>query len=153
MAKHKPQVACVSFQWPRSDPAQLQAFDATTKVCTMTCGPAAGDPRSPEERKFQCDDCLTVENKMKHFITMAVPATTKLVLDRVSCDICGVDIVPKVGFDLDHVTLKHEKGTYSPEGGSGECATVDICPSCFQGRMVPWLQSLGVHVQYTPVEV
>lgn len=44
--------------WTRADPAALAAFDPATKVCTMNCGPALGDPRSAEERKLLCDECV-----------------------------------------------------------------------------------------------
>jgi hypothetical protein len=43
--------------FPRSDPAELAAFDPSTKVCTMNCTPCRVDPRSAAERKLQCDDC------------------------------------------------------------------------------------------------
>lgn len=48
------------FVWPRSDPAALAKFDPTTKLCTMNCGQSTNDPRSKEECKFQCDDCIIV---------------------------------------------------------------------------------------------
>lgn len=43
--------------WPRSNPAELAEFDPESKVCTMNCGPHGDDPRSGDERKFQCLDC------------------------------------------------------------------------------------------------
>lgn len=49
-------------EFPRADPAALAAFDPRTKVCTMNCGPSLDDPRSPEERRFLCTDCETVES-------------------------------------------------------------------------------------------
>jgi hypothetical protein len=44
--------------WPRSDPAELAAFDPRTKRCTMNCGPHRDDPRSQAERQLQCGDCV-----------------------------------------------------------------------------------------------
>lgn len=44
--------------WPRADPAALAKFDPRTKVCTMNCGQALGDPRSSAECKLLCEDCL-----------------------------------------------------------------------------------------------
>lgn len=52
--------------WPRACPAALAAFDPTTKVCTMNCGPHASDPRSEKERRLLCDDCLTVNVRQAH---------------------------------------------------------------------------------------
>lgn len=47
-------------KFERADQNALAAFDPRTKVCTMNCGPTVGDPRSPEERRFLCPDCVTV---------------------------------------------------------------------------------------------
>lgn len=47
--------------WPRADPEALAAFDPSTKVCVMNCGPHADDPRSSKERKFLCQDCYPNE--------------------------------------------------------------------------------------------
>lgn len=47
--------------WTRADPVALRAFDPGTKACTMNCGPSFDDPRSPEERRFLCQDCETVK--------------------------------------------------------------------------------------------
>jgi len=44
----------------QADPNALAAFNPRTKVCTMNCGPTVGDPRSQEERRFLCPDCVTV---------------------------------------------------------------------------------------------
>ncbi len=44
--------------WERADQEALAVFDPASKVCTMNCGPASGDPRSSKERKYLCDDCL-----------------------------------------------------------------------------------------------
>lgn len=45
--------------YQRADRAELASFDHTSKTCTMNCGPGAGDPRTANERKLLCDDCLT----------------------------------------------------------------------------------------------
>lgn len=48
-----------SFDWgPRADPAKLKRFDPRSKICTMNCSQATGDPRSKAECKLLCDDCL-----------------------------------------------------------------------------------------------
>lgn len=47
--------------FPRADRAALAAFDPATKVCSMNCGPHLDDLRSPEERRFLCEDCTTVQ--------------------------------------------------------------------------------------------
>lgn len=45
--------------WPRSTKEEMAGFDPKSKHCTMNCGQHRMDPRSPEESKFQCDDCWT----------------------------------------------------------------------------------------------
>lgn len=52
-----------TIKWPRADPDELSKFDPSTKVCTMNCGQSGMDPRTAKERKFLCDDCLTVKPK------------------------------------------------------------------------------------------
>ena len=59
--KKAPPVVHAPVVYPRSDPAELAKFDPRTKVCTMNCGQAVGDPRSWQECRFQCGDCLDVE--------------------------------------------------------------------------------------------
>ena len=44
--------------FPRANPDELEAFDPSTKECTMNCGAHRDDPRSAKERKLLCGDCL-----------------------------------------------------------------------------------------------
>ncbi|MCK9709872.1 hypothetical protein [Pseudomonas syringae] len=57
-ANHSLPTADLPIDWPRADPAALIAFNPATKTCTMNCGPHALDPRSREERKLLCNDCV-----------------------------------------------------------------------------------------------
>lgn len=62
-AKPAPSVPSAPIDWLRADPAELATFDPASKVCTMNCGPASGDPRDPRgraERLLLCDDCEVV---------------------------------------------------------------------------------------------
>lgn len=59
MKRVKTVAAPINF--PRADRVALAQFDPRTKVCTMNCGPHRQDPRSAEERRFLCGDCLIVE--------------------------------------------------------------------------------------------
>ena len=51
------------LQWPRADPAALAAFDPSTKLCTMNCGPHRDDPRTRAECKLLCGDCVEDWNR------------------------------------------------------------------------------------------
>lgn len=53
------------LEWTRADPEKLAAFDPTTKLCTMNCGPHRDDPRTYEERKFLCEECFPMLPKLK----------------------------------------------------------------------------------------
>ena len=59
----KRETACMPLQWPRADPAALAAFDPSTKLCTMNCGPHRDDPRTRAERKLLCGDCVEDWNR------------------------------------------------------------------------------------------
>jgi len=79
---------------------------------------------------------------MKHMKTEVVPAATREVVDRVTCDLCGSDIVSG-NYDADEVVVAHKTGNNYPESGSGKETSVDLCGKCFQGKLVPWLRSQG----------
>lgn len=52
-----------AVDWPRADPAALAAFDPSTKLCTMNCGPHRDDPRTRAECKLLCGDCAEDWNR------------------------------------------------------------------------------------------
>lgn len=61
MKKRKSAIEITRLVFTRADTQELAAFDESTKVCIMNCGPHMHDPRSAKERKFLCGDCLTKE--------------------------------------------------------------------------------------------
>lgn len=65
MKSSKPSAPLV---FTRADPVEFAKFDPATKHCDMNCGPAIGDPRSQEERKFLCDDCIPVKPKPQAWV-------------------------------------------------------------------------------------
>lgn len=54
----KKQLPTTPIEFPRANPAELDKFDPSTKICTMNCGQHTDDSRSPAECKLLCDDCL-----------------------------------------------------------------------------------------------
>lgn len=44
------------------------------------------------------------------------------------------------------VTVKQITGDNYPGGGYGKEFSVDICPDCFQSKLIPWLISQGAEV-------
>lgn len=81
---------------------------------------------------------------MKHMKTVAVPATTREVVDFVTCDLCGAKIDTRDNYEVNEVEVHHKTGSSYPEGGSGEDVSVDMCGKCFDEKLVPWLRSQGV---------
>ena len=80
---------------------------------------------------------------MKHMKTVQIPATTKQVEYKVTCDLCGEEIKNEA-FSAEEVEVRHKTGLSYPEGGSGDETSVDMCGKCFDTKLVPWLRSLDV---------
>lgn len=81
---------------------------------------------------------------MKIMKTVQVPASTRDVVDKVVCDLCKRNIPNEGSYEVNEVTVSHKTGSSYPEGGSGEKVRVDLCPSCFDEKLIPWLTSQGV---------
>ena len=83
---------------------------------------------------------------MKHYIKKEIPAkpaTTEEVFDKVTCDLCGNDIIEDQ-YKVDEVQVKHRTGDEYPEGGYGDEVSVDMCGDCFDKKLLPWLREQGV---------
>ncbi len=75
---------------------------------------------------------------------------------RQTCDLCGCEAVQPGSrwegglYDVSETRLEvsvvAEEGTVYPEGGSTERTVVDLCPTCFNERLVPWLRSQGAKI-------
>ena len=92
---------------------------------------------------------------MRHYREVHQPARTDRVADYIVCDVCGRksdgDDWDKDVYDATRVEVKLTTGTSYPEGGSGEEWDIDICPECFVGKLVPWVEAAG-GVTITPRE-
>ena len=80
---------------------------------------------------------------MRHMKTIQVPATTRQIEDRVTCDLCGEEI-KQDRFSAEEVEVRHKTGSNYPEGDNGDVTSVDMCGKCFDTKLVPWLRSIGV---------
>ena len=80
---------------------------------------------------------------MKHMKTTDVPATTRTIVDKITCDLCSNE-VGKVGhYKMYETEIRYKEGTQYPETAWGTETTVDICDKCFVGVLIPWLKSQG----------
>lgn len=80
----------------------------------------------------------------------AKPETTKEVEGPVRCDLCGRtapshDHKPwaEGAYDVTEPVMSLKTGHSYPEGGSGETLSFDVCPTCFEEKVIPWMASQG----------
>lgn len=81
-----------------------------------------------------------------------------------TCDLCGRKAKDADGpapwsggsYDIDDTTImvvvKREEGESCPSGGNKTTTEVDICPSCFKDKLLPWLVSQGAKPEITEVD-
>jgi len=94
---------------------------------------------------------------MKKYETRVIPERTEQCITGTVCDLCGAKSFG-VNWDQGYyktnetevsVHIKHETGISYPEGGSGTNYEIDMCPKCFQDKLIPWVKSQGGNVRET----
>lgn len=87
--------------------------------------------------------------------TSTETVTRRTCVER-TCDLCGLPATngewPTAStYDVAEtevaVTVTHKSGEAYPSGGHSDDIVVDMCPSCFTTKLVPWLQSQGAKVE------
>ena len=89
-----------------------------------------------------------------------IPARTKRIVTERTCDLCSAKAAAISGpcadwskenfdFDVAETEVRYKSGESYPEGGSGTEVVVDICPQCFNDKLMPWLREQGVTVEET----
>ena len=88
---------------------------------------------------------------MKSYEQRPHTGTYKAFVSR-ACDLCG--LVSKSDrnwkddeYHIDETEVKLTVGIKEWDGRSDTEYTVDICPDCFKGKLIPWLQSQGATIQ------
>lgn len=79
---------------------------------------------------------------MKYKKTIQIPATTREIIEAVSCDLCGNKIENR-GYETDAVVVTHRSGVNYPDSGWGEETELDVCGKCFTEKLLPWAISQG----------
>lgn len=86
---------------------------------------------------------------MKHYKTEYREHT---VLDKTVCDMCGAETTdyyswPHCHHSVNKTIIRYEWGFHYPEGNAISMFDIDLCPRCFEGELIPWLESRGVKVR------
>lgn len=84
---------------------------------------------------------------MKVMKTIPVPEKTMQVLDHVKCELCNAissreNWSPRQ-YEVTEPDITLREGTNYPEGGDIKTTILDICPTCFKEKLIPWFQSQG----------
>ena len=69
---------------------------------------------------------------MNHMKTIDVPASTREVVDYVTCDLCHERIVNPGAFCVDDITVSRHEGMSYSDGGDGTDHEFDICSRCWR---------------------
>lgn len=92
---------------------------------------------------------------MKHYEDRVIPERIDRVCKNVTCDLCGATSksydwtsgVYEVNETDVNVVIKHKSGESYPSGGWGTTSEIDMCPKCFQEKLIPWVKSQGGNVR------
>ncbi|KKN78948.1 hypothetical protein LCGC14_0344230 [marine sediment metagenome] len=81
---------------------------------------------------------------------VTVPSYKRDRLAEICCDLCGKkrkfpnnDHAWGDRFDVSEVMISYRDGVSYPEGGSGTTTGFDVCPHCFEHKLVPWFIEQG----------
>lgn len=83
-----------------------------------------------------------------HEKQIEVPATTRTVVDYISCDLCGIKTRDDENwkgesFNVDSTIIEIEQGSSFPEGKLTNTRRYNICPACFISKLEPFLKENG----------
>lgn len=91
---------------------------------------------------------------MKHYKKISVTREENQ-FDYKTCDSCG-KISKKMSlnnwsekrYGVDEVEIRHKYGSSYPEGESCKELIIDMCPDCFECKVLPFLTSIKVITNY-----
>lgn len=90
---------------------------------------------------------------MKIIIVPAQPETTKTVVDKTACDLCGADVsLDEKWYETNSVQIERATGHNGPYGGSTRTELYDLCANCCDTKLMPWLASQGAKPTVTEVD-
>jgi hypothetical protein len=91
---------------------------------------------------------------MKTYTEKQISYTANVISER-KCDLCGkVSSNPDPEawninscYDVNETEVSINSGSSFPGGGFGTRRTFDICPECFDKKLIPWMASQGASPQ------
>lgn len=94
---------------------------------------------------------------MKTYKTITEPQRQVKVEDKIVCDLCGKQGEDghdwKRGlYDVAETTVQLRNGTRFPEGADITEYDLDICPECFEDKLIPWFKSQGGTVRKKEID-
>lgn len=91
---------------------------------------------------------------MEIYETRTIPECKREVFTNLKCDLCGKESNKnyarswkKETYDELVTCISYKKGHCFPDGGYGEELHVDLCPNCFESKLIPWLKEQGVNTE------
>jgi hypothetical protein len=79
--------------------------------------------------------------------TIQIPAKTETVFDYLKCDLCGTishdSRWSSRQYEVTQPEVTLRVGDNYPEGGNTKETILDICPDCFEKKLIPWFKSQG----------
>jgi hypothetical protein len=83
---------------------------------------------------------------MKKYEKQTRPASTFDALVETKCDLCDKTTKNdwrENSYDATETEVRLKTGANYPADGDGDETTVDICPTCFVQKLIPWVKSHG----------
>ena len=81
---------------------------------------------------------------------------TGMYFESMTCDLCGLETKRERNWGtdddwdntLDNTRVKYETGQSDRDGGGySKTKSFDICPKCFEEKLIPWFESQGATIQ------
>ena len=104
--------------WERAPAEALAAFDPSTKQCTMNCGRSLSDPRSDNELKFLCPECIqtNLENPSMRTTPNKVAVRIMRASGSASATPPALYIEAVTPIPSDRLSLAEARSTYQADG-------------------------------------
>lgn len=83
---------------------------------------------------------------MKKYIERTRRPEIERICIEVECDLChktSKTLWTNGSFDATATEIIMKTGSSYPEGGSGTETEIDICPTCFVEKLIPWVETHG----------